>query len=159
MLGLIIERVRTNDATATTSSAPAAQPSEPQQDHDSEERGVIRHTQTQPEEGIELDDLTPHPTSTDTAEPERTELLPEPPATKDTNSLDSFASGQAVIMHMGLFNVIRDQWRYSKSGGPTTHPSSTSSSSSYMPSTETASFFRERFGLRIRPDGRFERVQ
>jgi hypothetical protein len=159
MLGLIIERVKTNDAISPSSSSTpeTSQPTAPQQDHDSEERGVHRHAAG--EDGVELDDLgrnAARRTSID-ERLERTGLLDEPAeapsvrGAKDSHVLDPFAAGEAVIMDMGLLNVIRDQWRYSPAG-PTGRPSA------YMPSNETATFLRERFGLQVRPDGRVERI-
>jgi hypothetical protein len=157
MLGLIIERVKTNDAISPSSTPETRQPTAPQQDHDSEERGVHRHAAG--EDGVELDDLGGNAARRRSIDErlERTGLLDEPAeapsvcGAKDGHFLDPFAAGEAVIMDMGLLDVIRDQWRYSPAG-PTRRPSA------YMPSSETATFLRERFGLQVRPDGRVERI-
>lgn len=155
MLGLIIERVKTNDAVSSSAAPESEQRPTPQQDHDSEERGVLRHASD--EDGVELDDLggnTPHPRNSIDEQLERTGLLADPSETraKDQHFLDYFAAGEAVVMDMGLIDVIRDQWRY-------TQAASERRPSSYMPSNETASFLRQRFGLQVRPDGRVERIQ
>lgn len=71
MLGLVIERVKmveiskgVDSQTTTTTNTSG---DETQQDHDSEERGVLRGTRTRTgEDGIELDDLGTNTTSTST---------------------------------------------------------------------------------------------
>ncbi|KAL3463094.1 hypothetical protein BJX64DRAFT_134138 [Aspergillus heterothallicus] len=83
---------------------------------------------------------------------ERTRLLADPSEdgnhTTHQHALDAFSSGEAVIMRMGLLNVIRDQWQY--------QPSTTRWSSA--PSERTATLLRERFGLQVGADGRLERI-
>jgi hypothetical protein len=83
---------------------------------------------------------------------ERTRLLADPSEhgthTTHQHALDAFSSGDAVIVRMGLFNVIRDQWAY--------RPSTTRWSSA--PSERTAALLRERFGLQVGADGRLERI-
>ncbi|KAF7157584.1 hypothetical protein CNMCM6106_003391 [Aspergillus hiratsukae] len=156
MLGLIVERVKTTGQT-TSAETPRVQ------DHDSEERGVHR---TGPESGssgveTELDetdaDVTHAHASVD-EQAEHTQLLADPsedgrtPGAKHSHPLDIFSSGEAVIMDLGFFDVIRDQWKYST----TTPPARTSS---YIPSDQTAAFLRARFGLQVGPDGRVQRIE
>ncbi|KAA8645935.1 DSC4 family protein [Aspergillus tanneri] len=165
MLGLIVERVKTTEATASVSSAPSA-PSAPttaptrrDHDHDSEERGIPRYDTTSGEDGIELDTLGSRE-SDSPASPseqlERTQLLADPAegglvsGIKNTHALDSFSSGEAVIMNRSLLDIIREQWRYSQTVARRTP--------AYVPSDQTAAFLRERFGLQVRPDGRVERI-
>lgn len=168
MLGLIIERVKTIDATGSNSTASEPIETSPDpQDHDSEERGLLRtgprpsppssaSPQRPPNaEDIELDELhprneSPHSDASADEQLERTELLAEPAGGKHTHPLDVFSSGEAVVMNMGLWNVIRDQWRYS--------PVAARRPSPYVPSDQTANFLRERFGLQVGPDGRVQRI-
>lgn len=186
MLGLVIERVKTVDASkglATDERPSSTSGDDVQQDHDSEERGVLRRERIG-EDGIELDELdTTHtqPHNTTTADDndddnERTNLLADPSetrpdhhhhqmTTKPTHPLDAFVSGELLLMDIGLLNVIRDQWRYSPAAALSAQSSSTGPSSSsagrsrYVPSAETASFLRERFGLQISADGRVEHIE
>lgn len=124
MLGLILERVRTSEGMSSSSSSSAdaqarEQDESPRQDHDSEERGVLRHHQTSDGNEVELDDLggnETHPRNSIDDQLERTDLLTgpseSPPNTaKDAHFLDTFAAGEAVIMHMGFVDVIHDQWQ------------------------------------------------
>lgn len=167
MLGLVIERVKASGASSATDGDTEARDPDRSQDHDAEERGVLRrstsgdadaappHPPLPGEDGVELDDLGPGAARNSLDERlERTGLLGDSGEgrAKDGHFLDSFAGGEAVIMDMGLLDVIRDQWRYSPTGA-------LRRSSPYLPSAETATFLRERFGLRVRPDGRFERVE
>ncbi|KKK14827.1 hypothetical protein P175DRAFT_0560778 [Aspergillus ochraceoroseus IBT 24754] len=60
---------------------------------------------------------------------ERTRLLADPSEIGHTvhqHALDDFASGEAVIMHMRLFTVIRDQWQYRPPVARRTHHALTS---------------------------------
>lgn len=163
MLGLVLERVKTSGST-TASTSTQSEEGSIDQDHDSEERGVLRgDRRARPRrraagDDIELDDLTLHNPPTSAGESsEWTELLAEPsdssqgPRSKGRHPLDTFVTGEAVIMDMNLVETIREQWRYD--------PSSRSrQSSNYVPSNETATFLRERFGLEVAPDGRVVRV-
>lgn len=183
MLGLVIERVNTVDASkglATDERSSSSSGDDVQQDHDSEERGVLRRERIG-EDGIELDELdTTHTQPHNTAaaddnddDNERTNLLADPSetrpdhqtTTKPTHPLDAFVSGELLLMDIGLLNIIRDQWRYSPATALSAQSSSTGPSSSstgrsrYVPSAETASFLRERFGLQISADGRVERIE
>lgn len=158
MLGLIVERVKTTGQTSTTSTEILRV-----QDHDSEERGVHR---TRPESrssvvGAELDETDGHITRANAGvgeQAEHTQLLADPsedghtPGAKNSHPLDAFSSGEAVIMNLGLFDVIRDQWKYSTTAPP-------ARTSSYIPSDQTAAFLRARFGLQVGPDGRVQRIE
>lgn len=195
MLGLVIERVKTVDVskglrTDEGSSSTSIGGSETEQDHDSEERGVLRRGRIG-DDGIELDELGSRTqthtdththdatTGADDDDNERSNLLADPSesgpddhhyhhhrmTTKPTHPLDAFVSGELLLMDIGLLNIIRDQWRYSPAAPLSAQRSSTGPSSSspgrprYVPSAETASFLRERFGLQISMDGRIERIE
>lgn len=158
MLGLIVERVKiTGQTTPTSAETPRLQ------DHDSEERGVHR---TRPEsgssgDGAELDEANAHVTDAHASvdeQAEHTQLLADPsedghtPGAKNSHPLDTFSSGESVIMNLGFFDVIRDQWKYSTTIPP-------ARTSSYIPSDQTAAFLRARFGLQVGPDGRVQRIE
>lgn len=154
MLALIVERVKTatpNESTTQNAEGITETEQARSQDHDAEERGVLRQD-TNTEEAP--DDSSPSPT-TENVQEERTTLLAEPGengpphSVRDGHPLDQFASGEAVIMDMGFLDTLRDQWQYS------TQPRRPSG---YVPSTETATFLRQRFGLQVGADGRFVRV-
>ncbi|KAJ6178506.1 hypothetical protein N7519_008967 [Penicillium mononematosum] len=171
MLGLIIERVKTNGTPApsptspnpnpatntSTEAAPDTEESQPQ-DHDAEERGVLRQ---------EDDDETmsparrssdaPHSSGIDEeVEEERTTLLADPAdaesgsAARGEHPMDTFAAGEAIILNMSFLGTIRDQWRHSNA---TARPTS-----GFVPSPETATFLRQRFGLQVGTNGRIERA-
>ncbi|KXG45821.1 uncharacterized protein PGRI_046770 [Penicillium griseofulvum] len=171
MLGLIIERVKTNGIPApsptapntdtttdtTTDINPGAEESVPQ-DHDAEERGVLLQ-----EDGGERmppahhgSDSTHSSGIDEEAEEERTTLLADP-ADAETGSgargehpMDTFAAGEAVIVNMSLLGTIRDQMRHSNAQARPT--------SGFVPSPETATFLRRRFGLQVGTNGRIERA-
>lgn len=161
MLALIVERVKTagkppstTDTTNTDSATSTEQPDSERQDHDAEERGVIR----EPENTSPSDTPSTSPVAEidEDVNNERTTLLADPGETSSAQTprgghpLDSYSSGQAVIMEMGFFSTIRDQWRYSTTPRrPTT---------GYVPTPETATFLRQRFGLQVGADGRIVRV-
>ncbi|KAJ5219986.1 hypothetical protein N7468_009190 [Penicillium chermesinum] len=164
MLGLIIERVKTTatNLSTSTNSAPTQSSNsdtntpndETQQDHDAEERGVVRgpaETGTV-EPSHEPSTSPPLAEIDDGLQEERTTLLAEPgdsSASRGRHPLDSFASGRAIILEMGLFTTIRDQWLYTtQSRRP----------SGYVPSPEAATLLRQRFGLQVGSDGRITRV-
>lgn len=151
MMGLIVERVRMNagrstasDATTNTSEETTA----PGQDHDAEERGVRRD---------EENGASPEVVDTTVDESlEHTELLAEPgedgsrQLAKDSHPLDTFSSGGALILDLGLVDAIRDQWSYNPA---------TPSRSAFAPSPEATSFLREHLGIEVGPDGRVLRTQ
>ncbi|PYI33695.1 DUF1746-domain-containing protein [Aspergillus indologenus CBS 114.80] len=146
MLGLVVERVKTVEAQHQQPSGPATSRSNLLsaiihglgQDHDSEERGVLRGAatattttdgQTQvPASRRPAGEERPEDSDHDTVIDERTELLADPAETglqlgrsttaaKESHPLDPFASGQAVIMDVGLVEVVREQWRYTPATG------------------------------------------
>ncbi|KAJ5153360.1 uncharacterized protein N7482_009838 [Penicillium canariense] len=173
MLGLIIERVKmvgskgvaallANSSGATNTNAEAnTEQSGQQQDHDAEERGVRSNEDTDDINDSALENTTadtvPVPEIDDDVHDERTTLLADPgegstePVLRDGHPLDSFSTGQAVIMDMGFFATIRDQWQYSttpiRRGGE-----------HYAPSPQAATFLRERLGLQVGVDGRLVRI-
>lgn len=165
MLGLIIERVKTNGTptpvaatpnadTPTdtiTDTSPDAEGSQ-SQDHDAEERGILRQedggeTVSPAHDGNHIDEEV---------EDERTTLLADPAdaesgsAGRGEHPMDTFAAGEAVIVNMSFLGTIRDQWRHSNAAARST--------SGFVPSPETATFLRQRFGLQVGTDGRIERA-
>jgi hypothetical protein len=159
MLALIIERVKTAGTTPTTTatnpeSETSTEPASEQQDHDAEERGVIRETEiTSPDD---MPSASPVAEIDEDVNHERTTLLADPGENSSAQTprgghpLDSYSSGQAVILEMGFFSTIREQWKYSTTPRrPTT---------GYVPTPETATFLRQRFGLQVGADGRIVRV-
>ena len=150
MLGLIVERVKMVEVRGVgAGTAVEESPPEEGQDHDLEERGEGVGSASasgmgrEDGEGFELGEL---------GGGERTELLAdsEEAAGRDAHPMDRFVSGQAVVMDMGLVDLVRDQWRYS--------PAAARRATPYVPSDQTAAFLRERFGIRVGPDGRMERI-
>jgi hypothetical protein len=165
MLALIIERVKmvgpttppttTTDQTTTNTNSNPAQPTA--QDQDAEERGMMRGPDDTETGDPESNTATPPPITEidDDVNDERTTLLAEPGEsdasyTRDGHPLDTFSAGQAVIVDMGFLGTIRDQWKHSVT---TQRPSS-----GFVPSPETATFLRQRFGLQVGTDGRIARV-
>ncbi|KAJ5781058.1 hypothetical protein N7457_006218 [Penicillium paradoxum] len=165
MLGLIIERVKT---TGTLAPTPATTNTDPNtdsietedsqsQDHDAEERGVRREASDEPTSPARDSPDSLHSTPIDDeVEEERTTLLADPTdpesggAARSGHPMDTFSSGEAVIVSMSFFGTLRDQWRHSNAPvQPTT---------GFVPSPETATFLRQRFGLQVGTNGRIERV-
>ncbi|KGO57605.1 hypothetical protein PEX2_020490 [Penicillium expansum] len=143
------------DTPADTS--PNAEDSQPQ-DHDAEERGVLRQEDSD-------ETVSPAQYSSDShhssgideeVEEERTTLLADPADTESGSGargehpMDTFAAGEAVILSMSFLGTIRDQWRQSNSAARPT--------SGFVPSPETATFLRQRFGLQVGTNGRIERA-
>ena len=87
---------------------------EARQDHDSEERGMMRRDDTIQDE-IELQDIR-HTSSGRTGgdeDRERDELL-DPDGSnepRDQHPLDPYLTGQAVIVNVHVINTIRSQWQ------------------------------------------------
>lgn len=99
----------------------------------------------------------PHSSSIDEeVEEERTTLLADPAdaesgsAARGEHPMDTFAAGEAIILNMSFLDTIRDQWRHSNA---TARPTS-----GFVPSPETATFLRQRFGLQVGTNGRIERA-
>ncbi|KAL2811896.1 hypothetical protein BJX63DRAFT_443872 [Aspergillus granulosus] len=162
----------TNSATTAAATNPTEPTQTQTQDHDHEERGLQRHEtsgesstppteiphrdqeqdqEPQQDQASQSTSTSPDPNPTE-EDLERTRLLADPSEigsyTTHQHALDAFSSGEAVIMRMGILNVIRDQWGY--------RPSTTRWSSA--PSERTAALLRERFGLQVGADGRLERI-
>ena len=163
MLGLIIERVKTSalkspetpNTSQTTADGDATTTQPDGQDHDAEERGVVRASETTRDSdsrGLNISTATPTTAIDDDVNDERTSLLADPgdsSSGRGSHPLDAFASGQAVIVEMGFWDTIRDQWQYSTTPRRAT---------GYVPTPETATFLRQRFGLQVGTDGRIVRV-
>jgi hypothetical protein len=166
MLGLIIERVKTQGTPTPTptspptntaaDTSPEAEEAEPQ-DHDAEERGIQRQDANEATPSARDSPDSPNNGNLDDeAEEERTTLLAEPADVESSSGargehpMDTFAAGQAVIVSMGFFSTLRDQWRHSNARAqPTT---------GFVPSPETATFLRQRLGLQVGASGRIERI-
>ena len=160
MLGLVLERVKTVESTKSDTTASRSPPtSAMRQDHDSEERGVLRQDDDDDRQrsassssgqetrnDIDLDEpsrnaYTHTHTQYDNTD-EHTELLADPTEavhgnrhnhTKPIHPLDVFSSGQFMLMDIGLLDIIRDQWQYSpasSSSSPFTPRRTTSTTNS-----------------------------
>lgn len=172
MLALIIERVKTvgskglaslarNGSTTTNANAETNTTQSGQQDHDAEERGVRSSEDAGDVNDSRTEESTtntsPVPEIDDDVYDERTTLLADPgeggtgPIPRGGHPLDSYATGQAVIMDMGFFTTIRDQWRHSTT--PVRR-----GDGRYAPSPQAATFLRERLGLQVGADGRIVRI-
>ena len=146
-MGIVLERAKTNDMLPSSSSASSGSTppdiSNNGQDHDLEERGVYR-MEPEPRPGHSSEDIElesfPVPDNDRTYEPDEVndeldELLAEPvedSRTRDTaanHPLDTFFSGESVIMDMPFFRTIKNQWHHTPTAGPVERPSYTSSSS------------------------------
>lgn len=100
ILAVILERRNLDPEPSTPNTSPT-------QDHDSEERGIFRSPPSP--SAIELQPLTRGRTGAD-EDRERNELSPDRPSTFDEHPLDPFHSGQHIIAHVDLPNMIRTQW-------------------------------------------------
>ena len=113
------------------------------QDHDSEERGVLRSSNTNTSagvSGIELQELLPN--REDDAR-EREELVNHPSSRGDSNEdsrsdhpLNAFSTGEYVIVNLHIMDTIRTQW--SRSGTIETDTSAASASASSNSSSAAA---------------------
>ena len=88
---------------------------EARQDHDSEERGIMRRDDTV-QDDIELQDIR-HTSSGRTGgdeDRERDELLDREGSNQrgDRHPLDPFLTGQAVIINVHVIDTIRSQWHF-----------------------------------------------
>lgn len=110
MLGITLERrsVKSGDEAVPAVEAVAT---EPRQDHDSEERGMLRQDLGYTEE-IELRDMH-HASSGRTGgdeDRERDELL-DPDTGAGQHPLDPYHTGEQVIANMHILDAIRAQWQ------------------------------------------------
>lgn len=115
ILAVVLERRKIGVPSASTDAAETS-PVQPQvQDHDSEERGVLRPPLS---EGIELQTLSSGRTGAD-QDHERDELLsptsrdfqhPTDLAAVDEHPLNTFYSGQHIIADFYILDTIRTQW-------------------------------------------------
>lgn len=116
VLGITLERrgIKTNDGIAVVAVETAT---ETRQDHDSEERGMLRQDDSV-EEDIELQDLQ-HLSNGRTGGDEDRErdelLLPGGGISEPGNqhSLDRFYTGESVIANFYVLDTIRAQWQTS----------------------------------------------
>ncbi|OGE54122.1 hypothetical protein PENARI_c006G01306 [Penicillium arizonense] len=180
MLALVIERVRTSGSptprpattntntstdtvagTETGTETGDAQTRTQTQDHDAEERGLLRpdgtdETGETATSARNSPDSPLHSSIDEEVDEERTNLLADPSDTtsgvsaRGSHPMDTYASGEAVIVEMSFFGTLRDQWRHTNTP--------TQPRTGLVPSPETATFLRQRFGLQVSTDGRIERV-
>lgn len=164
LLALTIERVktlastppapteRTSTSNTNTETETAAHQS---QDHDAEERGVLR--QEDGDEAIPHESAASSPNSSvdDEVDEERANLLADPTdiespiLARGGHPMDTFAAGEHVVVNASFPGTLVDQWRYSRDLVRQTPA---------FPPAETATFIRQRFGLQVGANGRFERV-
>lgn len=165
MLALIIERVRLTESSSSARTGSDAntntdtgQETATPQDHDAEERGVSRQEDGNEALSSTRDTVASSPDSSieEEVEEERTNLLADPNAVESPilarggHPMDSFAVGEAVLVNMGFFSTLRDQWRHS------TTP--IQPRAGFVPTPETAAFLRQRLGLQVGTDGRIVRA-
>ncbi len=137
-------------ATSTTAAAANTESTSEGQDHDSEERGLLRSDSNHLED-IELQPLTSSAGRTGGDEDgERDELLSESQHLDVQNSinhpLDAFYTGEHVITDLHILDSIRNQWW--QPGG------SSSGDSSSSTAAMAASLAGSRLGVRLRIGGR-----
>ncbi len=111
MLGITLERTSVKRGDEAVAVVPEVA-MEPQQDHDLEERGMLRQDLGYTED-IELRDL--HHTSSGRTggdeDRERDELLTAADVGAEQHPLDSYYTGEHVIANMHVLNTIRAQWQ------------------------------------------------
>jgi hypothetical protein len=142
MLGVLLEKDNTRASIPSESSGSTspARESPNGQDHDAEERGILRSRPQAQASGsmgsdIELQDILPPGSHYRTGEEdgERSGLLAEPAEerearrTRDGHPRDPFLSGESVIVEMNILHTIRDQWRQNSSASLAQPPIYTSS--------------------------------
>ena len=112
LLAITLERRKTRVDGVSSGSAQDATP-EQRQDHDSEERGVIRQDPSTREE-YEMQDLQHGLRGTHEDEDgEGDELLRQSSSTvrQKQHPLDPFYTGEHVIANLDLFDTLRTQWQ------------------------------------------------
>lgn len=163
LLALTIERVKTlastpsapTEPTSTSNTNTETETATQSQDHDAEERGVLR--QEDGDEAIPHESAASSPNSSvdDEVDEERANLLADPTdiespiLARGGHPMDTFAAGEHVVVNASFPGTLVDQWRYSRDLVRQTPA---------FPPAETATFIRQRFGLQVGANGRFERV-
>ena len=150
MLSVTLERSKMRDSDIIISASGASTTTTPHQDHDSEERGLLRPDPTI----IESIQLQPLPGRTGGDEDaERDELLAEPLPTSLTDPtehpLDTFSTGEHMIVNLHILDTIRSQWWQYGSLNTTTSDSAAASATGAAAATEG-----RRIGFRLRIGGR-----
>ena len=145
-----VERQNLKAFTMTHGAASNTESNPQTQDHDSEERGILR-SDPSISEGIELQPL--HSSSGRTGgeeDGERDELLSQPPRHNVHDSanhpLDVFYTGEHAITDLHVLNSIRSHWRLSDVSG--------SSDSGPSAAATAASLASRGLGVRMRIGGR-----
>jgi hypothetical protein len=131
VLAIVLERrkIATSSISPSGADEPLPSPSTSRgQDHDSEERGILRPSVSSTED-IELQPLSSGRTGAD-EDRERNELLPhassprspideDPGVTAvDEHPLDRFHTGQLFLADMYLLDVVRTQWQRHRGAVP-----------------------------------------
>ena len=129
----------------------------PQQDHDSEERGMLRQ-ETSAEDDIELQDLAPSSSGRTGGDEdrERNELL-KPERSNEQQGrhpLDSFSTGEHVITNLHILDTIRTQWRVTELSAASSSAATTSASDG-MSSPAYSFLIRTRAGVAKHVSGVF----
>ncbi|KAL1958890.1 hypothetical protein VTO42DRAFT_3443 [Malbranchea cinnamomea] len=145
MLGMIIEKEKTKHSVSPSSDSTAtrtAGPAQSQQDHDAEERGVLRTGEHATGNEIELQEFR---TANDERDAERGGLLAEISGEpgRYRHPRDIFTSGEAVIMETNILGILRDQWSY-------THATSGLRTGSATSRDRARDFLRRRMGIHVR---------
>lgn len=151
MLGITLERraAKTGDEAVAAVEGLAM---EPQQDHDSEERGILREDRQGLEspEDIELRDLR-HSSSGRTGgdeDRERDELLAADTKTgqADQHPLDHYYTGEKIVANVHIVDTVRTQWQ---AGGVTAEGSGASAASGAQAAAVAAAAARRTFTFRL----------
>lgn len=151
MLGITLER-RAAKAGGEAVEAVEGVATEPQQDLDSEEQGVLRQDRLDPEnvDGIELQDLH-HSSSGRTGgdeDRERDELLAADTETgqADQHPLDHYYTGEKVVADLHIVETIQAQWQ---AGGVTAEGPGASAASGAQAAAVAAAAARRTFTFRL----------
>jgi hypothetical protein len=122
MLAVHVEKERLSALLAAYLSPAATATNQPRaavvsaQDHDAEERGIMRDVVTNNGD-IELQPLAPRDDGLSTIETEgqeqneeRVRLLAEPPQQEDEDPLETFWSGTAIVADFHVIHNLKRQW-------------------------------------------------
>ncbi|PGH23883.1 hypothetical protein AJ80_02132 [Polytolypa hystricis UAMH7299] len=136
MLGVTLEREKARASTPqpeSTDTTTSGQEEEGErQDHDAEERGVLRSadhagTNTSTEEGIELQNLRPRETEAGEDAGEGSGLLADsgdgPVGARGEHPRDALVSGDAVVAEVNMLRVLRGQWVHNPAPASPSRPS------------------------------------
>ena len=125
MLGITIERKTLSKDSGRSENASEVVRVE-RQDHDSEERGVLRqHSDNlSVDEGIEMEDLQPRSTlSVNFTEREQDEFLRNSNRLDIQHPLEIFYTGEIILANVHLWDTVRAQWQATNVSAEGTNPS------------------------------------